>query len=182
MMKIITIPDPILKKKCEPVNEINEDIKKLLDDMLKTMYGAGIGLAAPQIGVNKRLIVLDVSPRPGLKRYQEEKDKDKEEIKPNPFQMINPEITWVSKEKSTDEEGCLSIPGIMANVTRPNSCKVKYLDKNGNKKELLADGLLSRCLQHEIDHINGILFIDRLSKIKKNIILRKFKKLQKEKS
>tara|TARA_B100000029_G_scaffold416419_1_gene420679 strand:- start:6406 stop:6951 length:546 start_codon:yes stop_codon:yes gene_type:complete len=181
-MKIITIPDPILKKKCEPVNEINEDIKKLLDDMLKTMYGAGIGLAAPQIGVNKRLIVLDVSPRPGLKRYQEEKDKDKEEIKPNPFQMINPEITWVSKEKSTDEEGCLSIPGIMANVTRPNSCKVKYLDKNGNKKELLADGLLSRCLQHEIDHINGILFIDRLSKIKKNIILRKFKKLQKEKS
>ncbi len=182
MMKIITIPDPILKKKCEPVNEINEDIKKLLDDMLKTMYGAGIGLAAPQIGVNKRLIVLDVSPRPGLKRYQEEKDKDKEEIKPNPFQMINPEITWVSKEKSTDEEGCLSIPGIMANVTRPDSCKVKYLDKNGNKKELLADGLLSRCLQHEIDHINGILFIDRLSKIKKNIILRKFKKLQKEKS
>ena len=181
-MKIITIPNPILKKKCKPVNKINGEVKNILDDMLKTMYSAGIGLAAPQVGIDKRLIVLDVSPRPGLKRYQEKKNEVKNKIKPNPFQMINPEITWLSKEKDTDEEGCLSIPGIMANVTRPSSCKVKYLDKNGNKKELHADGLLSRCLQHEIDHIDGILFIDRLSKIKKNIILRKFKKLQKEKS
>ena len=180
-MKIITLPDPILKKKCEPVLEVNDEIKKLLDAMLKTMYGAGIGLAAPQIGISKRLIVLDVSPRPGLKRYQEEKDEKKKEIKPNPFQMVNPEITWLSDKKETDEEGCLSIPGIMANVTRPSSCKVKYLDKNGESKKLRANGLLSRCIQHEIDHINGILFIDHISKTKKDIILRKFKKIQKEK-
>ena len=180
-MKIITLPDPILKKKCDPVEEINDEIKQLLDEMLKTMYKApGIGLAAPQIGISKRLIVMDVSPRPGLKRYQEE-NKEKEEIKPNPILMINPEITWVSKEKDTDEEGCLSIPGIMANVTRPSSCKVKYLNKNGESRKLHAEGLLARCIQHESDHINGVLFIDHLSKTKKDIILRKIKKQQKEK-
>tara|TARA_B100001123_G_scaffold83069_1_gene94936 strand:- start:6 stop:557 length:552 start_codon:yes stop_codon:yes gene_type:complete len=179
-MKIITLPDPILKKKCDPVKEVNDKTRKLLDDMLKTMYEApGIGLAAPQIGISKRLIVLDVSPRPGLKRYQEEKDK--EEIKPNPIQMINPEITYISQDRNTDEEGCLSIPGIMANVTRPSSCKVKYLDKNGESKEIHANGLLARCIQHELDHINGVLFIDHLSKTKKDIILRKIKKQQKEK-
>ena len=176
-MKIITLPDPILKKKCDPVVEVNDEIRSLLDDMLKTMYKApGIGLAAPQIGISKRLIVLDVSPRPGLKRYQEEKTEKKEEIKPNPIQMINPEIIWVSKEKDTDEEGCLSIPGFMENVTRPSSCKVKYLDKKGESKELRAEGLLARCIQHESDHINGILFIDHLSKTKKDMILRKIKK------
>ena len=181
MLKIITIPDPILNKKCESVSEVNVEIRGLLDKMLHTMYEAGIGLAAPQIGISKRLIVLDVSPRPGLKRYQEEKKEKSKEIKPNPFQMVNPEITWLSDKKETDEEGCLSIPGIMANVTRPSSCKIKYLDKNGESKELHANGLLSRCLQHEIDHINGKLFIDYLSKTKKDIILRKFKKIQKEK-
>ena len=181
MLKIITIPDPILNKKCEPVSEVNNEIRELLDKMLQTMYKSGIGLAAPQIGISKRLIVLDVSPRPGLKRYQEEKKEKNKEIKPNPFQMVNPEITWLSDKKETDEEGCLSIPGIMANVTRPSSCKIKYLDKNGESKELHANGLLSRCLQHEIDHINGKLFIDYLSKTKKDIILRKFKKIQKEK-
>ena len=145
--------------------------------MLSTMYKApGIGLAAPQIGINKRLIVMDVSPRAGLKRYQLEKDEKEEEIKPNPIQMINPEITWVSEKKHTDQEGCLSIPGIMADVTRPSSCKVKYLDKNGESKELRAEGILARCIQHESDHIDGILFIDHLSKTKKDMILRKIKK------
>ena len=176
-MKIITLPDPILKKKCEPVTEVNDEIRKLLNDMLSTMYKApGIGLAAPQIGINKRLIVMDVSPRAGLKRYQLEKDEKKEEIKPNPIQMINPEITWVSEKKHTDQEGCLSIPGVMADVTRPSSCKVKYLDKNGESKELRAEGILARCIQHESDHIDGILFIDHLSKTKKDMILRKIKK------
>ena len=176
-MKIITLPDPILKKKCDPVTEVNDKIKKLLDDMLNTMYKApGIGLAAPQIGISKRLIVMDVSPRPGLKRYQIEKDKKKEEIKPNPIQMINPEITWISEKKDIDQEGCLSIPGFIANITRPSSCKVKYLDKNGESKELRAKGLLARCIQHESDHIDGILFIDHLSKTKKDMILRKIKK------
>ena len=181
MLKIITIPDPILNKKCEPVSEVNNEIRELLDKMLQTMYEAGIGLAAPQIGISKRLIVMDVSPRPGLKRYQIEKDKKKEEIKPNPIQMINPEITWISEKKDIDQEGCLSIPGFIANITRPSSCKVKYLDKNGESKELRAKGLLARCIQHESDHIDGILFIDHLSKTKKDMILRKIKKQQKEK-
>ena len=171
-----------IKKKCEPVTEVNDEIRKILNDMLSTMYKApGIGLAAPQIGINKRLIVMDVSPRAGLKRYQLEKDEKKEEIKPNPIQMANPEIIWVSEKKEKDEEGCLSIPGFMGDVTRPFSCKVKYLDRNGESKELLAKGLLARCIQHEIDHINGILFIDHLSKTKKDMILRKIKKQQKEK-
>ena len=180
-MKIITLPNPILKKKSSPVDKVDSKIKKLMDEMLNTMYKApGIGLAAPQIGINKRVIVIDTAPRPGLKRYQEEKIKKKEEIKPNPIQMANPEIIWVSEKKETDEEGCLSIPGIMGDVTRSSSCKVKYLDRNGESKKLRAKGLLSRCVQHEIDHINGILFIDHLSKTKKDMILRKIKKLQKE--
>ena len=176
-MKIITLPDPILKKKCDPVVEVNNEIRKLLDAMLSTMYKApGIGLAAPQIGISKRLIVMDVSPRANLKRYQVEKQQKQEKIKPNPIQMINPEITWVSEKEDTDQEGCLSIPGIMADVTRPSSCKVKYLDKNGESKELRAEGILARCIQHESDHIDGILFIDHLSKTKKDMILRKIKK------
>ena len=181
-MKIITLPNPILKKKSDPIDKVDNKIKKLMDEMLNTMYKApGIGLAAPQIGINKRIIVMDTSPRPGLKRYQEEKIEQKEEIKPNPIQMANPELIWVSEKKETDEEGCLSIPGIMGDITRPSSCKVKYLDRNGESKELLAEGLLARCVQHEIDHVNGILFIDRMSKTKKDIILRKIKKQQKEK-
>jgi len=180
-MEIITLPNPILKKKSDPIDRIDNKIKKLMDDMLRTMYQApGIGLAAPQVGINKRVIVMDTSPRPGLKRYQEEKIEKKKEIKPNPIQMANPELIWVSEKKETDEEGCLSIPGIMGDVIRPYSCKVKYLNRNGESKELLAKGLLARCIQHEIDHINGILFIDHLSKTKKNMILRKIKKQQKE--
>ena len=181
-MKIITLPNPILIKKSNPIDKVDNKIKKLMDEMLNTMYKApGIGLAAPQIGINKRLIVMDTSPRPGLKRYQEEKIEKKEEIKPNPIQMANPELIWLSDKKEKDEEGCLSIPGFMGEVIRPSSCKVKYLDRNGESKELLAKGLLARCIQHEIDHINGILFIDHLSKTKKDMILRKIKKQQKEK-
>ena len=182
MMKIITLPNPILTKKSESVDKVDNKIKKLMDEMLNTMYKApGIGLAAPQIGINKRVIVMDTAPRPGLKRYQEEKIEKEEEIKPNPIQMANPELMWLSDKKEGDEEGCLSIPGFMGEVIRPSSCKVKYLDRNGESKELLAKGLLARCIQHEIDHINGILFIDHLSKTKKDMILRKIKKQQKEK-
>ena len=180
-MEIITLPNPILKRKSNPIDKVDNKIKTLMDKMLATMYKApGIGLAAPQIGINKRLIVMDTSPRPGLKRYQEEKIEQKEEIKPNPIQMANPELIWISEKKEKDEEGCLSIPGVMGEVTRPSSCKVKYLDRNGESKKLLAEGLLARCIQHEIDHINGILFIDHLSKTKKDMILRKIKKQQKE--
>ena len=181
-MKIITLPNPILKRKSKTIEKVDSEVKKIMNEMLKTMYKApGIGLAAPQVGINKRIIVMDVSPRPGLKRYQEEKDKEKQVVKPNPIQMANPEITWISEKKETDQEGCLSIPNFMGDVTRPSSCKVKYLDKNGESKELHAEGLLARCIQHEVDHINGILFIDHLSKIKKDMILRKIKKQQREK-
>ena len=181
-MKIITLPNPILKRKSKPIEKVNSEVKKIMDEMLKTMYREkGIGLAAPQVSINKRIIVMDVSPRPGLKRYQEEKNKEKQVVKQNPIQMANPEITWISEKKETDQEGCLSIPNFMGDVTRPSSCKVKYLDKNGESKELHAEGLLARCIQHEVDHINGILFIDHLSKIKKDMILRKIKKQQKEK-
>ena len=160
-MEIITLPNPILKRKSNPIDKVDNKIKTLMDKMLATMYKApGIGLAAPQIGINKRLIVRDTSPRPGLKRYQEEK---------------------IEKKKEKDSEGCLSIPGFMGEVIRPFSCKVKYLDRNGESKELFAKGLLARCIQHEIDHINGILFIDHLSKTKKDMILRKIKNQQKEK-
>ena len=118
-MKIITLPNPILKKKSTPVDKVNNGIKKLMDGMLSAMYKApGIGLAAPQVGINKRIIVMDVSPRPGLKRYQEEKNAKKQKVKPNPIQMANPEITWVSKKKKKDLEGCLSIPGYMADIIR----------------------------------------------------------------
>ena len=180
-MKILTLPDPVLKKKSDPIDDVNDKIKELMDKMLNTMYKApGIGLAAPQIGINKRIIVMDVSPRPGLKRYQEEKNKKKQEVKPNPLQMANPEIIWLSQKTNKDQEGCLSLPGFTGDVTRPYSCKIKYLDKNGESKKLHAKGLLARCIQHEIDHINGILFIDHLSKTKRDMILRKIKKQQKE--
>ena len=163
-MKIITLPNPILKKKCEPVTEVNDEIRKLLDDMLSTMYKApGIGLAAPQIGISKRLIVMDVSPRAGLKRYQVEKDEKEEEIKPNPIQMINPEITCVSEKKDTDQEGCLSIPDVRLEVKRPEVITFKYQDQRGEEHTDQIGGLLSRAIQHEVDHLNGIFIVDRVS-------------------
>ncbi len=164
--KILTIPDPILRKKSLPVKNLNKEIKNLMDDMIKTMYGApGIGLAAIQIGVPKRIIVMDVSKNP-----------DKKE----PMYFVNPEIIWKSNVTSTYEEGCLSIPNQFAKVDRPEKCHVKYLDYNGDKKEIKAEGLLSTCIQHEIDHLNGVLFIDYLSKLKKDMIIKKVSKDKKE--
>ena len=159
---IVIEPDPILRKKSEPLHQFNSDTRKLLDDMLKTMYAApGIGLAAVQIGILKRLIVIDIS---------------KKEEKKNPIFLVNPEITFKSKETSIYEEGCLSLPGYFAEVERPAKCKIKYINYNGKKAELEADGLLSTCVQHEIDHLNGVLFIDYLSKLKKDMIIKKLKK------
>ena len=179
-MKIITLPNPILKTKCEPVAEVNDQIRKLLDDMLQTMYKApGIGLAAPQVGISKRIIVMDVSPRPELKRYQKENNEKETESKPNPLQMVNPKIIWLSTEKETGEEGCLSIPKFMGDITRPKECKVQYTDKNNESQKLKATGLLARCIQHEIDHLDGILFIDYLSKLKKSMIIKKLSKQKK---
>ena len=164
--QILIIPDPLLRKVSEPVNSINTEIKNLMDDMLETMYAApGIGLAAVQIGVLKRIIVIDLS---------------KEGEKKNPLFIVNPEITFKSNELISYEEGCLSIPNQFAEVKRPSSCKVNFLDYNGKKKEINADGLLATCIQHEVDHLDGILFIDHLSKLKKDLILKKNKKQKKE--
>ena len=164
--KILVIPDPLLRKVSEPVNSVNTEIKNLMNDMLETMYAApGIGLAAVQIGVLKRIIVIDLS-----------KDGEKK----NPLFIVNPEITFKSNELISYEEGCLSIPNQFAEIKRPSLCKVNFLDYNGKKKEIDADGLLATCIQHEVDHLNGILFIDHLSKLKKDLILKKTKKQKKE--
>jgi len=164
---IIIAPDPVLKAKAKPVTEIDGRIAKLMDDMLETMYKApGIGLAAPQVGILDRVIVLDVAG---------------EDEKPQPFLMANPEIVMASDELSVHNEGCLSIPDLYADVTRPKQVRVRYLDRDGEVREMDSDGLLATCVQHEIDHLNGILFIDHLSLLKRNMILRKLQKLKKTK-
>ena len=164
--RILTIPEPLLRKKSSRVEEVNNDIQKLMNDMLETMYNApGIGLAAIQIGVPKRVVVIDIS---------------KEENKKKPMYFVNPEVTWKSDVNSTYEEGCLSIPNQFAKIERPDKCKVKFLDFNGKEKEIKVEGLLATCIQHEIDHLNGVLFIDYLSKLKKDIIIKKLSKNKKE--
>ncbi|NVK36220.1 MAG: peptide deformylase [Rhodobacteraceae bacterium] len=159
---IIIIPDPVLRKVCEPIVSVDDEIKRLADDMLETMYAApGIGLAASQIGVLKRLFVLDVS---------------KEEESEAPMVFINPQITWSSDELSVYQEGCLSIPEYYEEVERPAAVKVQYLDQTGKEHEIEADGLLATCIQHELDHLNGKLFIDYLSKLKRDRVMKKFTK------
>ena len=166
LRKILTEPDPILRKKCEPLEKVDEETKKLMDDMLETMYAApGIGLAAIQVGILKRLVVIDIS---------------KEEEKKKPIFLINPQIIRQSKKTSVYEEGCLSLPGQFAEIERPAECTIKYIDYNGKEKELKSDGLLATCIQHEVDHLNGILFIDYLSKLKKDMIIKKLVKQKKE--
>ena len=166
LRKILTEPDPILRKKCEPLEKVDEETKKLMDDMLETMYAApGIGLAAVQVGILKRLVVIDIS---------------KEEEKKKPLFLINPQIMHQSTKTSVYEEGCLSLPGQFAEVERPAECTIKYIDYNGKEKELKSDGLLATCIQHEVDHLNGILFIDYLSKLKKDMIIKKLVKQKKE--
>ena len=165
-LNIITEPDPILRKKSEVIEQIDDELKKLLNNMLETMYDApGIGLAAVQIGVLKRILVIDIS---------------KKDEKKNPLFLINPEITFKSESTSVYEEGCLSLPGHFAEIERPAECHLNYIDYNGNKKTLIADGLLSTCIQHEVDHLNGVLFVDYLSKLKKDMIIKKLAKQKKE--
>ncbi len=162
---ILILPDKRLRQVSEPVRKIDAGIRKLVEDMLETMYDApGIGLAAIQVGAPKRVVTLDLA--------------KKEEPK-SPLIFINPEIVWSSQEKATYEEGCLSIPEYYGDVERPAQVKVKYLDLEGAAKELEANGLLATCLQHEIDHLNGILFIDHLSKLKRDRVLKKFTKAAK---
>jgi len=164
--KIVIEPDPILREKSTPLEKVDDELRKLLDDMLETMYAApGIGLAAVQVGILKRLIVIDIS-------------KDKEKKKP--LFLINPEIIYSSKNTAIYEEGCLSLPGHFAEIERPAECQIKFINYEGKEKELKAGGLLATCIQHEIDHLNGILFVDYLSKLKKDMIIKKLIKQKKE--
>ena len=159
--KIITEPNPILRQVSKSVAGVGKEEQNLMDDMLETMYAAnGIGLAAIQIGVPKRIIVMDIS-----------KDEKK-----NPMYFVNPKIKNKHKEKSTYEEGCLSVPNYFAEVDRPKYCEVEYLDYQGENKILKAEGLLATCIQHEMDHLEGVLFIDYLSKLKKTMIVKKLSK------
>ena len=162
---IITEPNKLLRQISKPVNGVGKEEQKLMDDMLETMYAAnGIGLAAIQIGIPKRIIVIDLN---------------RDEIQKEPMYFVNPVIKNKDPLKATYEEGCLSVPNQFAEVDRPSKCEVEYLDYDGNKKLLKADGLLATCVQHEMDHLEGILFIDYLSKLKKSMII---KKLSKKKS
>ena len=166
LREILTEPNEILRKKSLLVDQVDGDIQKLMDDMLETMYLApGIGLAAIQVGVPKRVIVLDMA----------RKDEPK-----NPMYFINPEIISKSKDSLAYEEGCLSVPGQFAEITRSSNCYIKYLDYYGQPQELKTEGLLATCIQHEIDHLEGILFIDYLSKLKKTMIVKKLSKEKKQ--
>jgi peptide deformylase len=165
LLPILTAPDPRLKLKAKPVASVDDRIRRLMDDMAETMYAApGIGLAAPQVGVVERVIVIDVAAEDGA---------------PQLLKIANPEILWRSEENATYNEGCLSLPEHYADVQRPAECKVRYLDYEGEIRETHAKGLLSTCLQHEMDHLEGTLFVDHISALKRGIILRKLQKMKK---
>jgi len=167
LLPIIYAPDPRLKIKCRPVETVDQSVRNLTRDMLETMYAApGIGLSAPQIGDTRRILVCDVA--------REGEDRQ-------PIQLVNPEIVWSSGELYLAEEGCLSLPDHFAEIERPSEVRIRYLDQQGESQEMIADGLLAACVQHEMDHLEGILFVDYLSPLKRNIILRKMKKLKRQK-
>lgn len=157
---IITLPDPLLRTVSAPIERVDDELRALMDDMLETMYEApGIGLAAIQVGVPRRLLVIDTS-------------RDEEER--NPLVMVNPEIVAKGDEMLLHEEGCLSIPEFYAEIERPNACTVRYADRTGKQHEMMAEGLLSTVVQHEVDHLNGVLFIDYLSRLKRDRVIKKF--------
>lgn len=162
---LVLLPDPILREVSKPLERVDDDVRRFADDMLETMYDApGIGLAAIQVGEPLRMLTVDVSG-----------DEDEKQ----PLVLINPEIVATGAEASVYEEGCLSIPDYYADVERPASVTVSYLDREGKSQTLEAEGLLSTCIQHELDHLNGVLFIDHISKLKREMVIRKFKKLAK---
>lgn len=189
MYEIVKVPAPVLKVKSKPVETVDAAIQKQMRDMLETMYnsGSGIGLAANQVGIENRVFVMDLRDSTWSLQDEDgktakrvvvdrsERENDAEEPK-KPIMLANPEIIWTSEEKSVYEEGCLSIPGYYADVERPAKVRLKYLDIDGKEQEMEADGLASHCIQHEIDHLDGVLFIDYLSKIKRDMIIRKMRK------
>lgn len=164
VLPILEAPNPLLKAKAAPVERVDDELRRLAGDMLETMYDApGVGLAAPQVGVMKRLFVLDIADR---KRGEPA----------DPMTLVNPEVVWDSGDALPLEEGCLSLPGQFADVARPSAVRLRYLDLEGQARELDADGLLARCVQHELDHLDGVLFVDRISALKRNMIMRKLQK------
>jgi peptide deformylase len=168
VLPILTAPDPRLKLVAKPVHKVDAKLRRLMDDMLDTMYGSiGIGLAAPQVGVAQRIIVVDVA---------------REGEKPNPVRIANPEIIWRSEETTVANEGCLSVPEHYADVSRAAAIKLRYLDHENEIREIDADGLLATCLQHEIDHLDGVLFVDHLSTLKRGMILRKLTKAKRSRT
>lgn len=170
VLKVYEYPHPILKKKASKVEKVDDELRKFLDDMLETMYHAvGVGLAAPQVGVSKRIVVIDA-------------ERDSEEgIRGKPMYLINPQIIWTSEEKIICEEGCLSVPEQRGEVERFEKVRIQYLDYDGNAKEILADEFLAIVVQHELDHLDGILYIDHLSRLKRNMLLKKLQKMREEK-
>ena len=167
ILEIVKLPDPMLREQSAPVERVDDDLRRLVENMFETMYDApGIGLAGIQVGVSRRLFTMDVA--------REGEDK-------NPICMINPEIIWQSDDLSTYEEGCLSIPEYYAEVDRPAEVKMKYMDQFGKEHEVALDGLSATCAQHEFDHLNGALFIDYISKLRRDRVIRKFTKLAKQK-
>jgi len=167
LLPIITAPDPRLKLKAKPVTAVDAEVRRLMDDLLETMYAApGIGLAAPQVGVTRRVLVVDAA-------------RDGEPAQP--LKIANPEILWRSEELATYSEGCLSLPEHYADVERPAKIRLRYLDEQNEIREVELEGLLATCVQHEIDHLEGVLFVDHISALKRNIILRKLAKLKRQK-
>lgn len=165
-LKVYEYPHPVLKQKALPVDKVDDELRALLDDMLETMYASnGCGLAAPQVGVSKRMVVIDIA---------------HEGEEPAPLYMVNPEIVWKSDELEVCEEGCLSLPELRAEVERPASVKIRYLDYNGNACELLAEDFLAVAAQHELDHLEGVLYIDHLSRLKRQMLVKKLQKSRKE--
>jgi peptide deformylase len=168
LLAIITAPDPRLKLKAKPVAAVDDAVRRLMDDMVETMYAApGIGLAAPQVGVASRVLVVDSS---------------REDEPSQPMKIANPEILWRSEELATYNEGCLSLPEHYADVTRAAKIKLRYLDYQNEIREIEVEGLLATCIQHEMDHLEGVLFVDHISALKRNIILRKLAKMKRQKA
>jgi peptide deformylase len=169
---ILIHPDPRLKKVCDPVETVDDGVRRLMEDMLETMYDApGIGLAAPQVGVNARVIVMDCAPR-----------ETGDDAASRPMRMANPEILWADETSVPHEEGCLSVPDVYADVERPERVRVRWLDETGETREETFEGIWAICVQHEIDHLNGRLFIDTLGPMRRRMITEKMKKLKRERA
>ena len=178
---IIEVPDKRLKTVSQPVAEVTDDTRALMDDMLDTMYDAnGIGLAAIQVGVADRVIVMDISRREQWHGATEDDPAEADTGETGPRFFVNPEIVWASEETRNYQEGCLSVPGFYDDVARPAQCRVAFLDYDGMAQELACDGLLATCIQHEMDHLEGIVFLDRLSRLKRQMILKKITKAERD--